>query len=65
MLRLKISLKAARVNKDMSQTEAAKAIGISKGTLINWELGRTSPNASKLTALCDLYGIPLENISLR
>lgn len=62
---LKISLKAARVNKGMSQVEAAKAMGVSKSTLISWELGKTSPTVSKLTALCDLYEIPLKNIALR
>ena len=37
MEKLMISLAAARVNARMTQAEVAKAIKISKNTLINWE----------------------------
>lgn len=51
-----ISLKAARVNVNLTQTEAAAHIGVTESTLINWEKGRKEPPFGKLLALCDLYG---------
>ena len=41
----KISLKAARVNCDLTQKAVAKEIGISEATIIRWEKGRTAPDA--------------------
>ena len=39
-----ITLKAARVNKGLTQKEAAKLIGISEPSLVNYEAGKTFPN---------------------
>lgn len=61
---MQISLKAARVNANFTQKEAAKAIGINISTIIKWENGRTYPKSYQLEALCSLYGIPLDCISL-
>lgn len=60
----KISLAAARVNANMTQKEAAKALNISKNTLINWEKGKKSPKYSQLMGLCKLYDIQLDYIFL-
>lgn len=61
----KISLKAARVNADLSQDEAANRLHISKNTLVNWEKGRTFPDYSELTRLCSIYNnIPVDIIFL-
>lgn len=59
-----ITLRAARVNKDFSQDQVAKAINISKSTLQSWENGRTSPTAGRLKALAELYECPIELIFL-
>ena len=61
---LQISLAAARVNAGLTQDEAAKAVHVTKQTLVNWELGRTEPTVSKFRELSDVYGIPVENIFL-
>ena len=61
---LKISLKAARVNRGMTQNEAAKAVKINRETLIRWENGKSCPDGRKLIELCQLYGISLDNIFL-
>lgn len=61
----KISLKAARVNKEMTQEQAAKAIGIDRVTLLNWERGKTYPDGLKLIELCELYEISINRIFLR
>ncbi len=59
-----ITLRAARVNKDLTQDEVSNAIRISKSTLQNWENGKTSPTAGRLKALAELYECPIEYIFL-
>lgn len=56
----KITLKAARVNANLSQPEAAAKIGVSVSTLRNWEAGKTFPNQPKIEKMCELYGIPFD-----
>lgn len=60
----KVTLKAARVNAELTQTEAGSILGVSKETIINWELGRIIPKGYQLEALCNLYGVPKDNIFL-
>ena len=60
----RISLEAARVNAKMSQKAAAQAVGVNVTTLSNWEKGKTSPDADKFKALCDLYNCPIDCIFL-
>jgi DNA-binding XRE family transcriptional regulator len=61
---LKITFKALRVNKDMSQVEASSALGISKKTLQNWEAYTTYPNAIQLLKICEVYECSLGDIFL-
>lgn len=61
---LKISLKAARVNKNLKQTEVASILKISKHTLINWEKGRIEPSYIALIVLGQLYEIDINNFKL-
>lgn len=56
----KISLKAARVNANMSQQEAAHRIGVAVSTLRNWESGKTFPNQPRIEKLCEVYGITFD-----
>ena len=57
---VKLTLEAARVNAHLTQEEAAKMLGISRKTMQNWEKGKTYPATKYLTALCTLYGVPLD-----
>lgn len=59
---LKISLAAARVNKNLSQQEVAEKLKIAKSTLIAWEKGRSAPSVIQADILCDLYGRPRDSI---
>jgi transcriptional regulator with XRE-family HTH domain len=59
---LKISLEAARVNAGYSQKEAAEKLDVSNKTLCNWESGKAYPRADKIVAICNLYGVPYDNI---
>lgn len=58
----KISLKAARINAEMGEMEAAQAIGISRNTLRNYEQGRTKPKIAILERMAKVYGFPLEHM---
>ena len=59
-----ISLAAARVNVGLTQEEVAKAIKVSKTTIINGEKGKSSPRYSQMIQLCELYHMPMDCIFL-
>lgn len=61
---MQITLKAARVNAGINQEAAAKALGISKSTIIKWESGKCAPRADKFQELCNVYGVGIDNIFL-
>lgn len=60
---VKMSIRAARVNKGYSQKEAADRLGVSNKTLGNWENGITFPPADKILAICELYGVSYDNLN--
>lgn len=59
----KITLKAARVNANLTQKDAAKELGISNSTLVKWEKGVSFPNAKQIENMCNLYGVAYDNLS--
>jgi transcriptional regulator with XRE-family HTH domain len=61
---LKITLTAARVNAGYSLDEVAERLQKSKGTIINWEKGRTSMKITEFEELCNLYKISKDHINL-
>lgn len=61
---MKISLKAARVNANLTQQEVADLVHVSKHTIINWEKGKTSVAYAPLKLLSEIYNINIENIFL-
>ena len=61
---MKVSIKGARIEKHMTQKQAADAMDVTKETISNWERGRTAPTAPQLIALCNLYGVELSYIFL-
>lgn len=60
---LSISLKACRVNKNLTQVEAAKTLGISKETLISYEAGRTFPDVPTIKKMEELYDVQYSDIN--
>ena len=64
MSSFQISLTAARVNAEMTQQDVAKALKVSKQTIVNWEKGKTEPKMHQSRALSNLYKIPLDYIFL-
>lgn len=59
---LKITLKAARVNADMTQKEVAERLEISEQTYINWEKKPSRIRAYRQQELSVLFGIPIDNV---
>lgn len=62
--KLQITLTAARVNAGYSLDEVAKEMKETKGTIINWEKGRTSIKIAEFEELCNLYKISKDYIIL-
>ena len=60
----KITLKAARVNAELTQDEAAERIGKSKQTIMNWEKGITPIKYCDLIKLSEIYDMPIEYIRI-
>ena len=56
----KITLRAARVNAELTLDEAAERIGKSKQTIVNWESGKTEIKYKDLVKLSELYEMPIE-----
>lgn len=58
-----LKLKAARVNAELTQEEAAKCLGISKGTLANYENYITKPDVEMGKKIAALYGMVVDDIA--
>lgn len=58
----KITLAAARKNKNLTQQEVADFIGVCKGSIVKWENGYAEPSVSKALKLCALYEMSINDI---
>ena len=56
--------KAARERARMTIAEAGVAIGMSRQTVYNWEIGSSSPNVDYATALARLYHCSLSDMGI-
>lgn len=61
----KLSIKALRINKEMSQQDVADILGVSKPTVIKWEKGEVRPKGLVIYALAKLYDVEVKNIAIR
>jgi len=59
-----ISMKAARVNAELTQAEIAGIMGVSNKTIINWETGKVVPKPAQFKMYCDIVGRPEDDILL-
>lgn len=59
---MQITLKAARVNAGLTQREAAKRLGISRGTLASYEMYRTKPDIEMAKRIASLYGTEVDRL---
>ena len=60
---MKISLKAARVNVGLTQTDAAELLGVNVNTVKNWEAGKSFPNQPAIDRICSVYGLAYDQIN--
>lgn len=60
---MKVSFKAARVNAKISQTDAAKYLGVAQSTLQRWENDGSVP-VQAVVKMCDLYGCTIDDFDL-
>lgn len=57
-----MTLKAARVNKNLTQRVAARLIGISVDTLSNYERGKSFPDIPTLKKIEKVYETPYSDL---
>ena len=60
---MKMSLKALRINKGLTQKAAADEIGVGLATLKNWEAAKTFPNQPQIERICAVYGVTYDCIN--
>lgn len=49
--------KEARKRKGISQAMLSAQIGVSQGSISQWEIGKTEPDVQNVLKLADLYGV--------
>lgn len=53
-------IREARINAQLTQEQAAVALGVSRQTMSNWENGKTYPDILSVIKMSDLYSISLD-----
>lgn len=61
---MKITLRAARVNVGLDQSDVARELGVNIATVSSWETGKTRPSLNNFKRLCQLYGWPEQDVVL-
>ena len=59
---MRITLKAARTNRNLTQGDVAKELNVTKKTVGAWEKGKSMPNVDKIDQLCTLLGCKYDDI---
>lgn len=57
-----MTLRALRIEKQLSQAKVAQALGVSMMTYSGWERHRNSPTPENLSKLIEFFGIPPSDI---
>ena len=58
----KMSMRAFRIDRGMTQSEFAKALNVTKKTVGSWEAGKTHPQLDKIEAICKVLNVPYDSI---
>ncbi|MDF7636960.1 helix-turn-helix transcriptional regulator [Leuconostocaceae bacterium ESL0958] len=58
-----LTLKALRSNMNETQAQAAKIIGVSPDTWMNWENAKTFPNVRQINKITSHYGVTYDEIN--
>lgn len=59
---MQVTMKAARINKGLTQKEAAERLGISLTTLSNYECGKSFPDVPVIQKIEKLYSVSYNDI---
>lgn len=59
---MRVTLKAARTNADMTLETAAKAVNVTAQTLLNWEKGKSEPTIRQAYRLAEVYNADINDI---
>lgn len=59
-----MTLKAARVNANLSILDVSKKLNVSRNMVYRYESGKTSPPLDKLIQMLELYDCRIEDINL-
>lgn len=59
---VRLSLRAARVNANLSAKKAAETIGVHYATILRWERGAAFPNVKQVQKIEEAYGIRYDDI---
>lgn len=62
---MELSLKAVRINNNLTQKKLADLINVSSSTLSRWELGELKIPDDKLEEICSICHIKKGDISLK
>ena len=57
-----MSFRRCRRIADITQKEAAAALGVHPSAVAQWEIGKTSPRAALLPKIADLYGCTVDDL---
>lgn len=57
-----ITLKSARVNKNLTQAQAAALIGVTTDTLSNYERGKSFPDVPVIMKIEEVYGVSYSDL---
>lgn len=57
-----MTLKSARVNKGLTQAQAAEKIGVTVDTLSNYERGKSFPDVPIIQRIEIVYGVPYSEL---
>ncbi|MPN08653.1 HTH-type transcriptional regulator Xre [bioreactor metagenome] len=49
-----------RIQKQLTQEELAQVLKIQRGTLANWEIGRTEPDLATISHLADYFNVSVD-----
>lgn len=59
---MKLTLKAARVNKGLTKKDAAKLMGVSRNVISNWERQISFPDVLQVKRIEEVYGLQFQEI---
>lgn len=57
-----LKIKMARVEKEMTQSDLAKAVGVSRQTIIAIEQGEYNPTINLCKSICETLGKTLDDL---